>query len=121
MKIIVVTIDDAVCAKNGRDPEATILIEKARLYGTVESGDSFIAAERAKYQSSLNSLTAQLEAINENKITPAELEVLRVLRQKSAKEGKVYEDEIAALRSQLQKVVEEGENRSRQIKAILGS
>lgn len=120
MKTIVVTVLDDVCAKNGRDPEAALLIEKARLYGRVESGDTFLATERAKSQEVINNLTTQLESISENKVTPAELEILRALRQKAKNEGKVYEEEIDALRGQLQKVVEEGENRAKAIKAILG-
>lgn len=120
MKTIVVTVLDDVCAKNGRDPEAALLIEKARLYGKVESGESFLATERSKSQGVINNLTAQLDAISEHKVTAAELEVLRVLRQKAANEGKLYEEEIAALKGQLEKVVEEGENRAKAIKAILG-
>lgn len=120
MKTIVVTIMEDVCAMNQRDPHAATLIEKAKLYGKVESGESFLAAEKAKWQQVTDNLTAQLDAINENKVTPAELEILRALRKKAANEGKVYEEEIVALKGQLEKVVEEGENRSRQIRAILG-
>ena len=32
MKTIVITVLDDVCAKNGRDPEALTLLEKAKLY-----------------------------------------------------------------------------------------
>jgi hypothetical protein len=120
MKIIVIHVQEDVCSKNERDPQATQLIEKARLYGKVESGESYLAAEKARSQEVIDGLTRQLEAIKEHKITQAELEVLRVLRQKAANEGKIYEDEIVALKGQLEKVVEEGENRAKAIRQILG-
>lgn len=119
MKTIVVIVMDDVCAKNGRDPEAKLLIEKAKLYGEVQTGDAFLASEKAKSQVVINNLTTQLDAIKEKNVTPAELEILRALRQKAANEGKVYEEEIAALKGQLEKVVEESESRAKAIKAIL--
>ena len=121
MKVIVVTVQDDVCAKNHRDPEAKLLIEKAKLYGNVESGESYLAKEKSASQAVIDGLNSQLRSLQENKVTPAELEILRVLRQKAANEGKAYEEEIAALKGQLEKVVEENESRARQIKAILGS
>ena len=87
MKTIVIHVMDSVCAKNNRDPEARKLIERAALYGKVESGESFMAAEKAKYQVELNNLHAQLEEIKEKKVTPEELDVLRALRRKAASEA----------------------------------
>lgn len=120
MKTIVITVLDDVCAKNGRDPEALTLIEKAKLYGKVESGEQYVAGVRIEDQAIINNLVSQLEAIKENEVSPAELEILKALRQKARNEGKVYEDEISALKNQLKRVVEEGENRTKAIRAILG-
>ena len=101
MKVIVITIQDDICAKNGRDPEATALIEAARSFGKVESGDAFLNAERAKYQQVIDNLKTQVEATAENRVTPDELEILRAVRKKSANENTAYEKTIAERDEQL--------------------
>ena len=90
MKDFVVHVSEDVCVKNGRDPDAAKLIEIAKTFGSVEPLDSALAAERAKNQVVINNLTAQIDLIKEQEVTPEELEVLRALRKKSEKEGKVY-------------------------------
>lgn len=120
MKTIVVTIMDDICAKNGRDPEAKALIEAARSFGKVESLDTVIAAEKAKYEAIIQNLREQKEAIAEKAVTDAELEVLRVIRKKSADEGAAYEQTIAERDALIQDVRRENENRVAQIKAIYG-
>jgi hypothetical protein len=120
MKTIVITISEDICALNQRDPEGTALIEAAKSFGTVTSWDEAIAAERAKWQSNINNLTMQLEAIKEKAVTATELEILRALRKKAASEGRAYEDEIATLKGQLEQVVAESASRAEKIKAILG-
>ena len=120
MKKIVITVQDDVCAKNGRDPEAAALIEAARSFGKVEAWESAIAAEKAQYQTIINNLTTQLEATAENSVTPEELEVLRVLRKKSAAEIAHYEAIVAERDAQLRNIQVENENRVAQIKSVLG-
>lgn len=120
MKKIVITIQDDVCAKNGRDPEATALIEAARSFGKVESWETAIAAEKATYQAVINNLRTEMEAISENGVTAEELEVLRVLRRKSANETAHYEAIISERDAQLRTIQAENENRAAQIKSILG-
>ena len=120
MKSIVVNIMDDVCAKNGRDPEGTKLIEIAKTFGSVESLDSVMAAEREKSQQVINSLTAQLESIKEQKVTPEELKVLRVVRDKSAAERSELDAAIASRDAQLKAIQVENENRAAKIKAIYG-
>ena len=120
MKTIVLTIKDDICAKNGKDPEGTALIDVARTYGTVESGDAFLATERAKYESTIRALTAQIDSIKENEVTVEELELLRAIRKKSAGEISAYEAELSSLKAQLQKVAADSEEKARQIRTILG-
>lgn len=120
MKDFVVHVLEDVCVKNGRDPDAAKLIEIAKTFGSVEPLDSALAAERAKNQVVINNLTAQIDLIKEQEVTPEELEVLRALRKKSEKEGREYSEEIAHLKGQLEKVVEESESRAQAIRAILG-
>ncbi len=120
MRTIVVTIQDDVCAKNGRDPEGTALIEAARTFGKVESLDSVLSAKSAEYEAIIRNLRSQLEAIAEHSVTEAELKVLQAIRQKSAEEAVTYESTIRERDAQLQAIKTESENRVAQIKAIYG-
>ena len=120
MKVIVITIQDDVCAKNGRDPEATALIEAARSFGKVESWDAAVAVERSKYQAVIDNMKTQLAAIEETGVTPEELKVLRAIREKSAIENAHFEKTIADRDEQLNAIRAENENRNEQIKNILG-
>lgn len=131
MKSIVVNIQDSVCAQNNRDPEATALIEAARQFGTVETLDSAIARVRAQYETEIAKLTAQHQAtvdelsaklavIEEKGVTADELEILKVLRAKSAKEAAGYEATIAERDSLLNSMRLESENRAAQIAAMFG-
>lgn len=120
MKKIVITVQDDVCAKNGRDPEAAALIEAARTFGKVESWDVAIAGVQAEYQGIIKNLTSQVDAAAEHCVTPAELEVLRVIRKKSEAEKLDLEAAIAERDAQLVAVQLENENRNAQIRSILG-
>lgn len=129
MKDIVVHVLDSVCAAHNRDPEATALIEAAKTFGTVETLDNALATERAKFQNEISKLKAQHEAevnelksklvsIEEQGITPEELEVLKVLRKKAAIEAAKYETELSRRDEQLSQVAAECEARRQQIKAL---
>lgn len=120
MRSIVVHILDDVCAKNGRDPEATKLIEIAKTFGSVETLDSALAAERAKSQATINNLMAQNEQIKEYEVTPEELAVLRAMREKSKKESEQYTAAIKQRDDQLEAIRVENENRAATIKALYG-
>lgn len=120
MKTIVVTILDDVCAKNNKDPNATNLIEVAKTYGKVESLDSVLAAERMKYEQTIVNMRTQLDACAEHGVTPAELEILRMIRKKAQDESAGYEKTIAERDQQLKSIQVENESRVAQIKSILG-
>jgi hypothetical protein len=131
MKDIVVHILDSVCAANNRDPEAAALIDAAKTFGTVETLENALAAEKAKCQAEINRLTMQHEAevnelkakltsIEENQITAEELEILRAVRKKSVAESAKYEAELKLRDDQLSQVVAEGEARKQQIRALYG-
>lgn len=131
MKSFVVHVQDSVCAQNNRDPEATTLIEAARSFGTVESLDAALSAQKSKYELEISKLKAQHEAtvdalnaklalIEENGVTADELEVLRVLRAKSNKEAEGYKATIAERDNLLNSMKLESENRAAQIAAMFG-
>ena len=129
MKDIVVHVSDAVCAANQRDPEATALIEAAKSFGTVETLEHALAAERAKAQAEINRLTAQhnaevdalrakLASIEERAVTDAELEILRSVRKKAEIESAQFQNEIKSRDDQLSAIVAECEARKQQIRAL---
>jgi flagellar biosynthesis chaperone FliJ len=119
MKSLVITILDDVCAKNGKDPEATQLIEVARSYGKVETLDAVLATERMKYQEVTNNLRAQLDACAEYGVTNEELEILRAIRKKSDAEAEGYKKEIETCRNELASVTRANEAQNASILAII--
>ena len=117
---IVVYIDEATCAKYERDPNAAKLIEIAKTFGTVETLDSVLAADRAKSQATINSLLTQNEEIKEFAVTPEELTVLKAMREKSKKESEQYTAAIKQRDDQLEAIRVENENRAATIRALYG-
>lgn len=120
MKTIVITVLDDVCAKNNKDPHAANLIEVAKTYGKVESLDTVLAAERLKYEQTINNMRTQLDACAEHAVTPEELEILRMIRKKSQAEAEGYKKTIEDRDRQLVAIQAEQESRIAQIKSVLG-
>jgi hypothetical protein len=131
MKSFVVHVQDSVCAQNNRDPEAASLIEAARSFGTVETLDAALSAQKSKYEmeiaklktqheANVDELKAKLALIEEKGVTAEELEVLRVIRAKSDREAEGYKATIAERDNMLNAWKLESENRAAQIAAIFG-
>lgn len=131
MKSIVVHIVDSVCKANNRDPEGEALIAAGRTFGTVESLDAALAAERAKYQAEINQLRvqndaevadlkAELESIKAKAVTDEELAILEMIRAKSAREAAGYECEIKRRDDQIVTMITDMENRREQVRAAFG-
>jgi hypothetical protein len=131
MKSFVVHVQDSVCAQNNRDPEAASLIEAARSFGTVETLDAALSAQKSKYEIEIAKLKTQHEAIvdelnakltliEEKGVTAEELEVLRVIRAKSDREAEGYKATIAERDNMLNAWKLESENRAAQIAAMFG-
>lgn len=128
---IVIHVRPDICAAHGRDPQATKLIDLAKTFGTVESLDNALAKERSEHQLVVNNLTAQYDAaiaekdakikkIEEYEVTPAELVVLKAIREKSAAEAAEFKTEITTRDNQLKAIQLENENRAAAIKAMYG-
>lgn len=131
MKDIVVHILDSVCDKHNRNPDGSALIEAARTFGTVEPLDSAIASERAKWQAEINQLKINHEAectelrqrlasIEEKEVTEEELEILRLIRKKSAREAAGYQKDIKSRDDMLIATKAEYEAKVSQIATFLG-
>ena len=81
MKQYVFTMMDDVCTANHKTEEQKqSVIRKLTEYGTVESYDSVVAQERAKYQSVIDNQTRQIEAIHDRELTDGEMSVVKALR-----------------------------------------
>lgn len=120
MKKYVFTIRDDVCTANGKDVEATELLEKMKLWGDVEDYDMAISAVKAEYQATVDSLTTQISAIKEQELTEDELEIVRAYRASKAKISEKYVTRINALEGELAEIKTEEQIRSEKIMAILG-
>ena len=119
MKKYVFTVKDDVCAANGKDVNATELLTKMKLYGDVVDYDKATAAERAEYQSVVDSLSAQLDVIKAHNIPEEELVLLTAYRECKARLAAGYETRIDALEGQLDDIRVEEQNRIEQILALL--
>lgn len=121
MKKLVLTVRDDVCAANGKDANATELIEKMKTYGNVEDYDRVVATVRAEYQATVDNLTAQIAAIKAHDLTPDELELVKAYRACKANISGAYEARIGTLETQLDDIRAEEQTRLEKIMAILGA
>ena len=120
MKKVVLTIKDDICVKNGKDPNATDLLNVMSHYGTVEAFESAFAREKAEYETTINSLTSQIKAIEEKGLTADEFKLIKCLREietaiTAEKDAQIKQRDIifAELKAQYDQTVEK-------IKAIIG-
>jgi hypothetical protein len=120
MKKYVFTIKDDVCAANGKDIEATELIAKMQLWGSVEDYEKVIAAERAEYQKTADNLKAQLDAIKDRELTDDEFDIVMDYRDCKAKILAAYETRINGLEKQLEEVYTENKQRALKLAELFG-
>lgn len=119
MKEILFTVRDDVCAKTGRDPNATELIEAMKNYGTVEDFEAVENRVRQEYQKTFDNLTAQYNAIKDQELSDSELKLIKTLRECKQVDEQVYTTKIAELESQLTIIKQENEERAIKIREIL--
>ena len=80
MEKYILTIDEATCAKNNKDVNATELLNVMTHYGTVEKYETVEAKVVAEHQRVNAELHKQLNDIKEQKLTPDELEMVKAYR-----------------------------------------
>lgn len=119
MKKVVLTIKDDVCAKNGKDVNATELLTVMSHYGTVESYDSVVAKDKAEYQATIDNLNAQLNAIKEQELTVDEIKMVKAYRENKSAVVAEYVAEAETYKSQLNAIKTEHEQRVARLKALL--
>ena len=119
MKKYVFTIKDDVCVANGKDIEATELLQKMRLWGDVEPYEKVLAPVCNEYQDMVDNLTAQLNAIKAQELTPDEIVLLNSYRDCKEATGEAYEKRINTLEQCLEDVRISSKKRAEQIAQLV--
>jgi hypothetical protein len=109
MKKYVFTVKDDVCLANGKDVNATQVLEVMKTYGAVEDYDTVIAKIKAEYQEALDNVVAQNEAIKHQNLSDEEIAIVNEYRKQRAKAVQVYIEENANLNKTLEEVKVEHE------------
>lgn len=119
MKQYTLTIKDDICAANGKDPEATELLAKMKLWGEVTDFERSVAAVRAEYQGVINNLTAQVAAIKAQELTEDEIALLNSYRACKKSTGDQFQARINALEQQLDEISTGYQRKIAQISELL--
>lgn len=119
MKAYVFTVKEDICVANGRDTTAANLLEKMKLYGSVEDYDTVISRVTAEYQRTVDGLKSQLETTKSQQITADELKLISVYREGKNAVEKESQDKISALKKSLEDVRAESESRIEKIRAAI--
>lgn len=109
MKKYVFTVKDDTCLANGKDVNATQILDVMRTYGTVEDYDTHVAVIKQEYQKTLDNLVAQNRAIEEKNLTDDEFAIVMEYRRQRAKAVQVHIDERDEARQTLATVKAEHE------------
>lgn len=120
MKKVVFTIKDDVCLRNGKDAaKQAELLTVLTHYGVVEDFDRVMASAQADWQRALNEMTAQYNAIAEQKLTADELAMVKAYRENKSAVVSEYIVEADSYKQQLSAIKTEHEARVAKLKALL--
>lgn len=119
MTEVVLKVKENVCLANGKDPAATELIAKMRLWGDVTPLADEIAAVKAEYQKVIDDITAQFNAIKSQELTPDEIVLLNAYRDCKAAVGEGYQKRIEGLEQCLEEVRVASKKRAEQIAQLV--
>lgn len=119
MKKYVFTVKDDVCLANGKDVNATHVLEVMKTYGAVEDYDTVIAKIKAEYQETLDNVVAQNEAIKHQNLSDEEIAIVNEYRKQRAKAVQVYIEENANLNKTLEEVKVEHEKTIEMISNVI--
>ncbi|MBQ8528988.1 MAG: hypothetical protein IJ459_04550 [Clostridia bacterium] len=112
---VVLTIMDDVCLANGKDVNATHLLEVAKTYGKVTNFDDEVAGLKAEYQKSLDNVVAQNKALEAQNINAEELVWLNFIRERKAIETEGFVKQIDARDKVIEEVRADSQKRAEQL------
>ena len=121
MKKVVFTVKDDVCARNGKDPNATDLFAVMGHYGTIESYDTVISKIAAEQSSIIAGLNQKIATMEQSSASELELPVLRAIRDLVDVSVNIVKDENVQLKESLKDAEEKATNFSLAIKATLAA
>ena len=105
MKKVVFTIKEDICEKNGKDVNATELLQIMTHYGSVEEYDLAVSKDKVEYQAIVDNLTKQLAMIKEQELTVDEMDLVksyRTLKSKVEAQHLAIEEECRATITKLE-------------------
>ena len=121
MKKFVFTIKEDVCTANGKDEaKQNELLSVMTHYGSVEDYDKVVGIVKAEYQSLIDNLTNQINAIKDQDLTAHEINMVKAFRNEVGQIEVSHKAENARLTVELQRFKAETEQRYEKLKAILG-
>lgn len=115
IKKVVLTIIPSVCDKNGKDPQATALLETMKTYGTVEPLEKVIDAATAEYQAELGETRKMLTNIQDQQLTDDEVSFNAFYRKLKAALEEKKDQEIEGYKARLDEVRQDSLKRSEQL------
>ena len=121
MRKVVFTIKDDICAKNGKDVNATELFSVMSKYGSIEAYETVLAKETAELNSIIKGLNEKLSTIEEYNVSETELPVLKAHRGSVEKHVSVVKAENDTLKDSLKKADERAKNMSKAITDTLNA
>lgn len=119
MTNVVLKVKESIALANGKDPAATELIAKMKLWGEVTTLEDELAKVINEYQKELDRVTAQFNAIAAQQLTPDEIIFLNCYRERKDEFGAEKDRVIAEQQKMLEDLRESFKRRSEQIAQLI--
>jgi hypothetical protein len=112
---VVLTVQEEVCLANGKDPAATELLEKMKLWGKVEPLEKVTAAIEAEYQARIDALVDRYKTVEAQELIDDEIVWLNFIRERKAIETDIFMKQIAARDKVIEDVRADSQKRAEQL------
>lgn len=119
MEKYVFILQEDVCAKNGKDPSGTRLLEKMNEYGKVIRFDDCINEVKAEYQASIDNLVKQVESLSERNLTNDELRLVNAYRMCKQDSDQQFLAKIAVLQNDKAKIKKSFDNFTKSLRDVI--
>lgn len=119
-KICFTAKEDVMAANNKSQAQFRELLVVLTHYGVVVDYEAERKAENAEYQTKINALQSELDAIKEQKLSADEFEIIKAYRVQVAKHNAEKDKIIAEKNKQLQDVTRECDAKLAKVKQAIG-